>query len=909
MGKISLLSCFFVIEIAFTVETSRTSLLSKVTLCNVNSQYGTFTLKLDDEVWFENSPTWVRANNATYSTVPNKKTGEKKLLADPSSPKYSSGHDKHWGDYHETSLLWIVGAEKNKKIQNTSRPLSTKLFITSIRIFSDMVIFAQNFSEGLNHTGRNGMENGVMSSFPSFRPAIYNNEKKKKVLPRRWMAYNGWDCKAGHGCVSSQKQRVSLGIWQNETSELPQGLEGSGPICISSADGTKSVVISAASSFMVASQQHILDADLEPLPPSTHFNVTANAYCKDHNDDIFDKMNISLEACRQKCLDVHCNCFDYNPKVQPEPYYNCRVLKPSATGIPSIESSGRNYTAYTRLGNSTGSVLSYGLMGTITDIPSGFIVEFVMVIGFGPNHAVRRWGSKLVKRYGKVNPEGKDFTTSNLGYDTDNGAYYYYNPEPGKSYEQTLLDVNDYAMKEKIPYRHVQLDSWWYIKGKGGGTKIWNPAPNTFPNGLSSFKNKTGWRITAHNRMWSSDTVYRKNFTWIDDGNVALPVSQDFWKWLMSYGKSWGLYVYEQDWLFTEFIGMKQMLTSPTLARDWLLQMGKEAENYDLVIQYCMLWPRMALMSLEIPSVTTARASTDYKAGSEKNQWILGMPSLFLDSLELRPTKDNFFSTDHQGNGKKGTEKYNRLHALISTLTNGPVFPSDAINCSDTTLILRSCMSDGTLLRPEHAATNIDSNILDKALARGTGRKEPGEIETTTSTVSGLTYIHLLAARTEAYTMTLHELLSTLQYYHGSPNNNTKYIAFEANSTANPQVFDDNHPIQLPTTDKWSFQYWTIAPLLTNGWCLMGEADTKWIPVSTQRFQDISTTPSNISVVVVGAPGEVVNIMFLPPNNLSPITVYCIIPNNLYNFVDGPHKNIHIKMIVTMPQEICHPEY
>jgi len=56
------------------------------------------------------------------------------------------------------------------------------------------------------------------------------------------------------------------------------------------------------------------------------------------------------------------------------------------------------------------------------------------------------------------------------------------------------------------------------------------------------------------------------------------------------------------------------------------------------------------------------------------------------------------------------------------------VFPSDAINCSDPALILRACMSDGTLLRPERSATNIDSNILAKALARGTKKKEPGEI-------------------------------------------------------------------------------------------------------------------------------------------------------------------------------------
>ena len=48
-----------------------------------------------------------------------------------------------------------------------------------------------------------------------------------------------------------------------------------------------------------------------------------------------------------------------------------------------------------------------------------------MVLGKGPNAAVRRWGGLLAGRYQKNNSEAKDFTTTHLGYDTDNGAFYY----------------------------------------------------------------------------------------------------------------------------------------------------------------------------------------------------------------------------------------------------------------------------------------------------------------------------------------------------------------------------------------------------------------------------------------------------------------------------------------------------
>jgi hypothetical protein len=61
--------------------------------------------------------------------------------------------------------------------------------------------------------------------------------------------------------------------------------------------------------------------------------------------------------------------------------------------------------------------------------------------------------------------------------------------------------------------------------------------------------------------MWSSDTVYAKQnggqYNWLIEGNEAVPLDQSFWNDLMTEAKKWGLYVYEQDWLFTEYVGTK----------------------------------------------------------------------------------------------------------------------------------------------------------------------------------------------------------------------------------------------------------------------------------------------------------------------------------------------------------------
>ena len=116
---------------------------------------------------------------------------------------------------------------------------------------------------------------------------------------------------------------------------------------------------------------------------------------------------------------------------------------------------------------------------------------------------------------------------------SDNGAYYYYQTEghtggnriseqadtctssanassckwagPGKDYQQTLIDVHEYAEQEKIPYKYILLDSWWYYQGVGGGVTEWIGRPDIFPEGNSYLRNKTGWPIMGHNRYWAID--------------------------------------------------------------------------------------------------------------------------------------------------------------------------------------------------------------------------------------------------------------------------------------------------------------------------------------------------------------------------------------------------------------------
>ena len=45
----------------------------------------------------------------------------------------------------------------------------------------------------------------------------------------------------------------------------------------------------------------------------------------------------------------------------------------------------------------------------------------------------------------------------------DNGAYYFYQPETNKNFQQTVLDILATAKATHVPYATLQFDSWWYL--------------------------------------------------------------------------------------------------------------------------------------------------------------------------------------------------------------------------------------------------------------------------------------------------------------------------------------------------------------------------------------------------------------------------------------------------------------
>ena len=104
--------------------------------------------------------------------------------------------------------------------------------------------------------------------------------------------------------------------------------------------------------------------------------------------------------------------------------------------------------------------LNYGLMGSVLEIPSGGLeMAYVHVSLNGPtiSESYEVWGKFIREYHGKIQ-RADDITTHYLGYWTDNGAFYYYNTEVNKTYEQTLFDLKDYFTNEQIPVRYFQVN-------------------------------------------------------------------------------------------------------------------------------------------------------------------------------------------------------------------------------------------------------------------------------------------------------------------------------------------------------------------------------------------------------------------------------------------------------------------
>ena len=560
---------------------------------SIDESDGSYEILMSGTVWFNSGPVVVRNDGKRYSS-------EDSSLLLKNHVEFQ-GEDA-WGQFDATSFEW-----------QTSDGLN---FVTHINRYESapILVFAQEFTDGVRGASANNLTNDTISSFPTLLI-------EQLGLNRGSLTYN-----------SAFAQFVSVDEWSPGV-PLNGGIDGGTPLVVFDSDMQNTIVISPANTFMAASQS------------------------------------------------------TWQPKTSSSP------------------------------------AVGFGIISSVDTVPPEYYFKTVIVGGQNVTGTMETWGGLLRALYKKDDTTRRnDFTNNYLGYWTDNGACYYYNTGTYLNYEDVLLAVKSDADQRGIPFRYVQLDSWWYYKGVANGVKNWTAMPSIFPNGIDSLVQKTGWPVLAHNRYWSANTDYAKqnggDYNFVVEGNYALPNDSSFWRFLLSSSqREWNLWVYEQDWLYTIYNDLPALQRDLFLGRDWLLQMGTAAQELGIAIQYCMPWTRHILQSVEISSVTQVRVSDDYQPGNY--QWVIGDTTILAHALGLAAFKDDFHTTGVQSHCQFGTEPYPVLEAYVAALSGGPVGPSDTVGGANGTLIMATCMSDGRLLKPTRPAMSLDSTFLYRAFGSG----------------------------------------------------------------------------------------------------------------------------------------------------------------------------------------------
>jgi hypothetical protein len=361
------------------------------------------------------------------------------------------------------------------------------------------------------------------------------------------------------------------------------------------------------------------------------------------------------------------------------------------------------------------ATLSFGpheeLLGGVAtdseDIPPGFAMTSALVIAPGINRAFDIWGRFLTDLAGKKRPANDaDVSLKYLGYWTDHGARYYYRFEDAFGYAGTLLEVRRQFKTMNIRLGYVQLDSWFYPKGRdgtwkseeplGGGTYRYEASRELFPDGLAAFRKRLGLPLIVHNRWIDAHSPYRT--THAMSGNVS--TDPTLWAAWMRYLRKSGVHVYEQDWLSGPAAPARD-LTSGELFMD---TMARAASKERIALQYCMPLPRHFLQGTRYSNLSTIRVSGD-RFG--KDQWASFLFNGRLASaLGAWPWTDVFMSSETS-------------NLLLATLSASIVGVGDALGQFDRANLDRVARADGLIVKPDDAIAPLDSTYVEQAKDRG----------------------------------------------------------------------------------------------------------------------------------------------------------------------------------------------
>ncbi len=510
------------------------------------------------------------------------------------------------------------------------------------------------------------------------------------------------------------------------------------------------------------------------------------------------------------------------------------------------------------------STVRCGWHGDLDRLPRGFATEIALFAGPGPRELLDAWAELLLRRHATIRSSRyADEGIGRLSYWTDNGAAYWYRTEDGMKVPETLGRVADNLRDRDVPVRAFQLDSWFYPhqvlrpfdtddwEVPPTGLVRWEPREDVLPDGIVDLRKRLGDPpLILHSRHFSAESPYFERYpSWLD-GDRAHPSEPDLLDHLLEQAASWGAITYEQDWMVETFLGVRGLREEPGRARAWQESIDRAADAHGLTLQWCMATPADFMQTVTLRRLTSVRTSGDYRyivGNGALWAWFLYTNAL-ARSLGLWPFKDVFFSSP-TGEGRDG-DPHAEAEALLATLSAGPVGIGDRLGRTDRDVVMRTCRSDGVLVKPDVpiAALNrcFGGNVFTE------GGPLIGEAHTDHAAGRWIYLASFNAWRKEQPIRFRIELADL-----GPDRPNGPVLAYDWRSGDFARLDPDGgFDLELTPLD-WDYR--VLCPILPENVAVVGDTSL-YATAGDRRVRGVAVRDGQVEVDVVGAPGESVEI-------------------------------------------------
>jgi hypothetical protein len=417
----------------------------------------------------------------------------------------------------------------------------------------------------------------------------------------------------------------------------------------------------------------------------------------------------------------------------------------------------------------------------------------------------------------------------------------------------------------------------------------WPPAAGVFPDGAGHWLGTDPYMpsrpfpLSLYNGLWNGGASFGNmgsKYKWSGVGE-SVCVDPQFFEDVFKNGSKAGMVMMEQDYLCSS---TAQTARDLSVGPTWFAAMDAAAQQASVDMQLCMMNPGHALASTLLHAASNGRGTGDHVVRNAARGLPLGWSGMLLWSLGVWPSRDNVWTNSSVNvTGLPNPETAPDLQTAMAVLGGGPYGPADIAGAMNQSLIMRSCRSDGVLLRPSWPATAVDASF-----AHSFDSLKPLYIWTALSIIGSQQYCYVLSINLDAplaltvaemcgggsavaSEVVVHEAWHGLDPSGGSGGSGSASSGSSSGSEGGVQRLRSSEVFTLPATPQISeitagHSLWVVAPVLAGNWSFLGEPD-KIVKASERRVASlgVSADGATLTAEMLLAPAEEIVVAVLSP--------------------------------------------